>query len=1267
MKIKTKIEFIVLIVAIIQILLLINFTVANSYMINQVHSSIENTKIDEGENDITDLINTGISLLIGFLSIKQIGVVSAGSDAHWDCCPLTVDGAICQDISSEDVNSCAVNVFPYQSCDENTVTDCKKGCCIDDEQGLCTESSTKVKCENDGGRWDDDDNCGITECQRGCCILGNNAKFVTSGQCEYQASSLGYELDFRDINNEIDCLYLSVSEETGACVYSEGDCNIKTETECASNGGVFEKNWLCSHPDLGTICERHASVNCVEDEDEIYWFDSCGNKENIYSSDKDASWNNGKMLSKGESCGSGNANIDSTTCGNCNYNLGSTCSDVNLGTSIQDGNFVCKDLGCFDEEGNERYNGESWCVYDNSIGEVTSFWGDNFASDPVGSRHWRVYCYDGEVVTEGCSDYRGEICTQYDMEDNGKTYSVAECTTNDAFTCLNYNQDEEEMEEKCKDNSHCMIKSVDVDEYFKFNLCVGKYPRGFDLSGNENSENRVLCGMASMTCTVVKLREWDGEWGCESNCECEDAEFAQKMNNLCVSLGDCGSYINYVGEGTDNIGVLGGSESALWTDYKKYKKPISGKYANPQSAEYILGFLGTSVNEYDDSSNGTITTLSMLGTITGGLGSAIVGAGVLGLFGATATATAPASTGLLGAGGLAAYPTLQAFGAAGIGLAIGMLVGYLISNMLGISGTPATIITIAAGITGALVGLFLLEKVAWIIPVVGAIVTVIIILWSWLSGWGDVEEKDIEFNCYPWEAPTGGNDCHLCNEDESKPCSEYRCESLGQACVLLNERTDKPICESVPNDHTSPVISSGEIYNYTNALNNPVEELQIDPTYDFLNEESKYVELRKNDSECIDEWTPVLFTLSTDEYAQCKYSYERDYTNFEDMKEYPNDDNTYNKNHTFVFFMPSLDALEVNNVSGDLKERFGNTNIYTRCRDYHDNYNVEEHVVNFCIHSGPDTTAAWIQKHEPNKESYIGYNQTESPLKIYLNEPAECKYDTEDKDYDLMQNTMSCRTGLNDAEGYGWPCNTTLTNLNESENKFYIKCKDKTWVQTQEDIDQYGERNVNTNGYEYSLYGSDSQLKIGSVTLTDGEKRTIKEGETLEIGFEPVSVDLKVETFGGALNGEARCSYSFVSFNNTIQFYTTYSDYHKQNFNLMMSGTKDVYIECEDEAGNIAKDSARFTIDVDSSPPKVVRIYNDGNYLKIITDEGAKCYYDFDKCNFNINNATSMTTGLSTEHKAEWITGKTYNIKCEDYWDNTNPTCAIKITPDYFG
>ena len=42
-----------------------------------------------------------------------------------------------------------------------------------------------------------------------------------------------------------------------------------------------------------------------------------------------------------------------------------------------------------------------------------------------------------------------------------------------------------------------------------------------------------------------------------------------------------------------------------------------------------------------------------------------------------------------------------------------------------------------------------------------------------------------------------------------------------------------------------------------------------------------------------------------------------------------------------------------------------------------------------------------------------------------------------------------------------------------------------------------------------------------------------------------------------------------------------------------------------------------------------------------------------------------MTAATSTKHSASWIPGQTYYIKCEDLWENKNPRCAIKITPEY--
>jgi hypothetical protein len=35
----------------------------------------------------------------------------------------------------------------------------------------------------------------------------------------------------------------------------------------------------------------------------MYWYDSCGNKENVYSSNKDKSWNNGRVVEPDVVCG----------------------------------------------------------------------------------------------------------------------------------------------------------------------------------------------------------------------------------------------------------------------------------------------------------------------------------------------------------------------------------------------------------------------------------------------------------------------------------------------------------------------------------------------------------------------------------------------------------------------------------------------------------------------------------------------------------------------------------------------------------------------------------------------------------------------------------------------------------------------------------------------------------------------------------------------------------------------------------------------------
>ncbi|MBU4116879.1 MAG: GRP family sugar transporter [Nanoarchaeota archaeon] len=1213
---KTKITL--LLIVLIQIFLLMNMNIAESYLIHQTDEVIGRERKIQEEKDLIDI---GLNLLIGIFSIKQIGIVSAEEivnntwemfsmnnsftaefsldDVTWNCCPQTINGAICQDISSLTPGICASEPLPTKC--EN-IAECKSGCCFDSVEGLCTTNSPKQECVVDGGKWNDNAYCLIQECQRGCCVIGSESQFATETRCKYISSIYGYEKDFRDIQTELECILISASQFLGACIVNDV-CSIETEQECLSYNGRFFQDYLCSHPSLETDCTKQNSTGCYEGKDEIYWFDSCGNKENIYSSDKEKSWNNGRVLIKENSCNSDSSNAGSETCGNCNYYAGSICSETKAEEiHILEGNYVCKDLKCryTDEWGGKvvRENGESWCVYDGYIGD---------GKDAPGSRHWKRMCINGEIKVEPCADYRGQICAQTIIEEGDVSFSMASCVVNEAFACI--------AEEGgmggifgCEFNKDCMIKHIYIDEYFHFDQCVPRYPRGFDLK--EDSVASSLCGIANNKCTIYYEKSFSGNWKCIENCDCEGASFTNQLNDLCISLGDCGGSVNYL-----------------------YSEPVKGQYVEPKEIREDLGGtrFGRSETYGGAEESGLQKGVETLGTIMGSLA-------FLAVYYKFDIAWSLRQ--LIG-GMKGIKSNINSYGTAITCAALGAMVGAYFAKYLEISGDAATAMTLSGAAMGVAlwVAFKFTEMGNWYFihyNWIGVIIMALIILYIWYSGWGKTKTKVVNFNCNAWQAPTGGKDCDKCDDDVLKPCSKYRCESLGQACVLLNENEENPVCQAITYEPNPPIISAGEILSIG---------------YGFFNENNHKVEIRKQDGECIPEFTPVLFTLKTDENAQCKYYFEKKQL-YEDFENYPVEGTSFGQEHSFAFSMPSLDSFNVYNVTGDLKEMFGNTNMYIKCIDYHGNYNLDNYNVNFCINSGPDLTPATVVYSEPVNHAFIKYNTTEVPLTIYVSEPAECRLDIEDKNYDELLGIMECDTEVNAVGLYGWECNTILTDLNSNENTIYIRCKDQPWKTDNDSL-----RNINSESYTLTLHKTETPLKIYSVS---------PQGE-IEAGFEPISVELEAKTSGGSNNGKSTCYYQFSETEKPAQFFNTFSELHTQTFDMMSQGNYNLLITCEDNAGNLAYENAIFNLNVDSSAPIVVRVYNEASKLKLITDEKAECYYDLSRCNFDLNNATAMTTFASTEHSAVWSTGQTYYIKCQDVWENSNPSCAIVVNANKLG
>ncbi len=1289
-KIKNKTPILIAGIVLLQILILINLPTANSFLINQANSETQ-TIIKEDENK---LVGKGLGILISLLSIKQIGSVSAElwnttygvshsvsysqslGGSVWNCCPLINDGAICQDVP-RGFGNCSENLFPTEC---KQVADCKQGCCIDTEEGLCTTRSTKLKCEQDGGSWEEGEECSITECQKGCCVIGKKVEFVTEQRC---SKISGSAKDFRDLNSEISCYALQENQDYGACILNEEGCKFTTEIECATMLGQFSESKLCSS--VSANCVKQASIGCVEGKDEIYWLDSCGNMENIYSSNKEDSWNDGNVLTKSESCNTNSANINSATCGNCNFMLGSKCQASSLGKKVEDGNFICADVNCVDEKGVKRKNGESWCIYDSFIGE---------GKDTVGSRHWKQMCIDGEIKAEPCADYRGQICVQGEItkENSNEKFTSASCVINDAIECINSNQNKETMQQKCEENTNCMIKQINIDDGFKFDMCVGKYPRGFDLTGQIGGEtSKQICNIASQTCIVLYEKKISG-WECVFNCDCETKKFGEQMNDLCISLGDCGAYVNYLGEGTNSIKIKK-SPKVSWEDYKNYSEVVSGKVAEPKNPEDIL----TSSNEanvaeaYLPEEGFLSQSALILGAVSGAGGLFISGLGWA--FGKTTiltagqsfsssagyTATPMASgaeiqtQGAVGGQGLVG-PQLQALQGALAGVGIGMTVGTIVNFAFGLQGDAALAVTISGALAGGLAGFGataygtaaaaataqgasaaaaasagssaagglggvatfggalgpMLAAFVW-----AAIIAVAVAVVMKVMGIGETKEVEVTFDCLPWKAPTGADNCAKCNEDPLKPCTEYRCTSLGQACQILNTESENPICvEKYPNDYLAPKITPTDT-----SLG-----------YKFQNSGMERAEIRTSENECIPEFTPVFFSFETDKYAQCRFDFNKDW-NVSEEGEYFLEGNSFVINHTGGFMMPSLRSLEIYNLSGDIKEMFGDIDMFVRCQDEYGNYNKNPYTINFCVKTGNDTTPAYITSSTPRNTASIKYNLQEVPLTIYLSEPAECKYDLIDKEYDVMLYEMDCKTNVTDYEKYGWPCSATLNALGKKQNDFYIRCKDQPWEPEIND----SIRNVNNESFVFTLYSSNSELGINSVS---------PQGK-ITGGFEPVSVTLKVETSGGVNNGKASCYYRFSEEGRESQFLETFSNKHQQVLTSMLRGNYNVLIRCEDEAGNEATNSASFSIDIDTFPPIVVRAYQENGKLKMITNEKAECYYSLERCSFDFENATSISTGFSTNHFINANPMNKYYVKCADTWQNKNPGCAIIVNPGF--
>ncbi|MFA4960601.1 MAG: hypothetical protein WC548_02955 [Candidatus Pacearchaeota archaeon] len=1254
------------------------------------------------------------------------------------CCEKTKDGAFCLNTNEDD---CAANYKISQTSCETT-SYCKLGTCYDSDEGICMENTPQNICVSSGGTWDERELAEVPQCQPGCCIIADQAAFVSLVRCKKLSNFFGVENNFKkDINSEIQCIATAQSQDMGACVYEkdyEKICKFTTRAECSapetiesvnssSSGKKFYKDYLCSAEELNTICARQTSTICYGGK--VYWVDSCGNRENVYSSNKDKSWNRGRIAEPDTIC-SPNSGTNKN-CGNCDYFLGTRCAEWDGSTGKPSGSeYYCKKTECVDRNGDKKLNGESWCVYDGEVGN---------GLDSVGSRYFREICVDGQVKVEPCAEYRNEICLEGSIKTSEGDYSTSACRVNRWQDCIL--QDEQE---DCLniDKRDCLwLPSItgiilgsaksDSSKQTGFSnptagetvfsnptatgnvispitgeiawggtekedektmttnpdgICVPNYPPG--LKFWEGTINQQTCAQASAKC-IIKYEKGilDGSWECIENCECEDEDWALDVNRVCAALGDCGGYVNYLGKYTDdgyewksdndkkefspnNINKISGGFTGMVAGFidkiiitgntlAQTPTPVSGiqvaegiaarsstlitkeavqvevvkfaemgPFSSMPARETILIAKDTPITL--SANGGTFVSGDKVYSLTNAQIETVRGAGGVGQ-----QTSKHFLSGKLGleAGGL---PDALATGIQWAAVAYGA--GYLIGSLFGMSkqNTQSLSTAMAAGsFTWQSLATYKAVNLGWFSANpfltglgVGAIV--------FIAMYKKYETKTVSFDCLPYQAPSGGNDCEKCN-DPTLPCSEYRCKSLGQNCELVNIGTKEEKCVNInPRDVNSPVIKPNteeltDGHKYTNIKTSPPG-----PGFSIIS--------TNNQDGCLQAFTPLKFGIQTNEPAQCKIDFNHT-TKFDDMISFMGGSNLYSYNHTEQFSLPGAKLFENSSL---ILQNGKDMTFFIRCKDKNGNENSAEYAVNLCVDPSPDTTAPQIKATSIENNGCIAENYDSVDVEFYVNEPADCKWDFQDTSYENMGNEMTCSNELYQVNAnYLFTCKTELSGIARDGTNFYVRCQD----QPESDIN---DRITNKESFVFSLRGS-TELKLSY----------LMPNSTLSGSVNPAPIELYAETVFGCNNGQSICYYSTTGDEDDyIMFYDTNNeDGISTQRQDLASGDHKYYIRCIDAGGNVVEDMIRFNLDIDTSAPTITRIYEENKNLKIITVRSSECAYSFNNCDFSFEEGVEMPYANSTIHVAEWNKDKTYYIKCRDEFKNEDADCSAIVKP----
>lgn len=1114
------------------------------------------------------------------------------------------------------------------------------GCCVDVSNGLCSPNSDESSCS--GGEFSSDASCGsVSECNWGCCAIGTSVSYSTQASCYFRAQAGGQTPNWQQSDDPGSCMNIVSGNKTGACLiqnrYGSPTCKFTTKSSCS---GSFYENLLCSDSNLNTTCKKTDNTTCYGEE--VHYLDSCGNPDVVKQS--------------------------------CSYDSGLVCQQQDSTHAF------CKDLNCKNPLTGETIpNGGRWCVDLEEKGNVLASeeWTKQFGTGEAIINPFRdlsqKYIKNGHTgiisdnglflrdredinlvtgrVTEDISDQCEQINAEKEAENKDKkkySYSCeadpnapAENVVYDPYTCEICDQ----SLDACGDNlcERCKNDLGGVSWPGRLNGCVSDNACGGGTAAPVGSR---FFSQYCLNGDILNEPCDDFRMGF-----CDDAKTGGKCEinpwQECLA----GSAI---GSGSSSGNSQSSKESlaaACDLDFCTFLDPAKSKEGETTAGEVALMM--------DD-----LNLAMCVPKIAGGLE-----------FYSTEGSYSSQQDSVCGAANYHSVVEIYSPGGAGLGYSYGdsfyaddWYIKFTDAgeNSYGNSGVTDVCPEDIGPLSGSkrkLFGDYVSQRVKQAKEERKLVVRTEVVQtlmgrceaiadcggkgnWlgdkgskSYSGNFGSSEDGDytipctsvvyadgkssikctLDFVCSQWKAPASGESCSVCGQD-GLPCSEYRCKALGKGCDYQEPAgADKGYCVS-SSDNTGPIISSS-----------------ISP------------------ASPVPPFTSVEIKITTNEPSYCRFNIGSAGATIDDML-YDVDEN-WATEHKVILNVPGKMQGAEDDSQYTLITDDGHYNVYVRCEDVSGNSNPTATNVQFDVMQTPDQLPPSIVNFSPASGSFVAYNLTQKEISVKLNEPAQCKWSTNDTDYALMENEMSCDETISDYGTLnGYFCTSILTGLNTTlgtESKFYFRCKDQPWLEGKED--DYYKRNVNPASKTYVLKPS-AALVIDSVTPS---------GELL-IGPSRNNITLTAKTSGGSANGVAKCFWKLSS-GNVSTAYTLFSSTNSQTHtNSLFNLTSENYfvdVKCSDSAGNIVNKTVELNLRIDSEAPLIAKIFNDKGNLKIITGEPAICKFvnqvnDF-SCLFSFSNATTLTGNKNTEHVTPWKLGFNYLVRCQDFYGNINSGCGI--------